>query len=150
MGDNLVPDSMRKKIRQALSDVHETFSREITIFQRKNETFVSSSDSTYNALYARLKNEQKTLTKVTQTKVKARIDYIDRQQKEQIAGTNAQLNILLPEGSIRLKIDESGYKLLKNSTRVEIDEQLYELISDSAKTGPFSVQYYVMYFKRKD
>ena len=126
MGENLVPESMREKIREALSSVHETFAREIVIFQRKNETYISSSESTYNALYARLKNEQKTLTKVTQTKVKARIDYIDRQQKEQIAGTNAQLNILLPEGSIRLKVDSNGYSLLKRSTRVEIDGQLYE------------------------
>ena len=150
MSENLVPDEMRDGIRAALEDVHETFSRDIVIFKRKTEAFVSSSSSTYNALYARLKNEQKTLGKVTQTTVKARIDYVDRQEKSTISGVNAQVNLSLPDGSVRLKVDASGHSLLKKSTRVEIDNQLYELISDSSKTGPFSVQYYIMYFKRKD
>lgn len=150
MGENLVPDEMRNNIRAALEDVHETFSREIVIFKRQTETFVSSSSSTYNALYARLKNEQKTLGKVTQTKVKARIDYVDKQEKSSMSGVNAQVNLPLPDGSVRLKIEEDGYLLLKKSTRVEIDNQLYELMSDSSKTGPFSVHYYIMYFKRKD
>lgn len=150
MGENLVPGSMRDSVRSALEDVHETFAREITIFKRKTESFVASSSSTYNALYSRLKGEQKTLGKVTQTKVKARIDYIDRQEKSNVSAVNAQVNVPLPDGSVRLKIDEEGYSLLKKSSRVEIDEQLYELISDSSKTGPFQVHYYVMYFKRKD
>jgi len=71
MADNLVPDDMRDSVRDALEDMHETFAREITIFKRKTETFVASSSSTYNALYQRLKGEQKTLGKVTQTTVKA-------------------------------------------------------------------------------
>lgn len=150
MGKNLVDEAMRKKIRAAIEDVHETFSREVTIFKRKTEVFVSSGSSTYNALYNRLKNEQKTLGKVTQLKVKARVDYIDRQEKANVGGINAQVNVAIPDGSVRLKIDSSGHAALKTSQKVEIDGQLYELISDSAKTGPFSVQYYVMYFKRKD
>jgi hypothetical protein len=150
MGENLVNSDMRKKIRAALEDVHETFAREVTIFKRKTESFVASTSSTYNALYNRLKNEQKTLGKVTQLKVKARIDYIDRQEKANVSGINAQVNVTIPDGSVRLKIDSAGHTALKTSQKVEIDGQLYELISDSAKTGPFSVQYYVMYFKRKD
>lgn len=150
MADNLVPGSMRKSVRDALEDMHETFAREVVIFKRKTETFVSSSSSTYNALYARLKNEQKTLGKVTQVNVKARIDYIDRQEKSNVSAVNAQVNVPLPDGSVRLKIDQAGHALLKKSSRVEIDGQLYELVSDSSKTGTFEVHYYIMYFKRKD
>ena len=143
MAKNLVTDSMRKTVRDALEDMHETFAREITIFKRKAESYVASSESTYNALYARLKNEQKTLGKVTQTKVKARIDYLDRNEISAVSGLNAQVNLSLPDGSVRLKIDKDGYDILKNSTRVQIDDQLYELVSDSSKTGPFSVHYYI-------
>lgn len=150
MADNLVPEELRNKIRSAIADVHETFAREITIFKRKTETFVSTNNSTYNALYSRLKNQEGGLSKVSQIKVKARIDYIDRQERNNINSINAQINISLPDGSVRLKIDEDGYQSLKQSSSVEIDGRLYELISDSSKTGPFSVQYYVMYFKRKD
>ena len=150
MGENLVPENMRQEVRAALENVHETFSREITIFKRKTESYVATTDSTYNALYSRLKNQQGGLSKVSQTKIKARIDYIDRQERAPIAGLNAQVNVPLPDGSVRLKIDEAGYKILKQSSSVEIDGRLYELMSDSAKTGPFSVQYFIMYFKRKD
>jgi predicted ATPase with chaperone activity len=149
MSKNLVTDGMRDSVRSALEDMHETFSREVTIFKRKTDSFVASSSSTYNALYSRLKGEQKTLGKVTQTKVKARIDYIDRQERSNVS-INAQVNVPLPDGSVRLKIDKDGYLILKKSSRVEIDNQLYELISDSAKTGPFEIHYYIMYFKRKD
>lgn len=149
MSKNLVPDDMRNSVRSALEDMHETFSREVTIFKRKTDSFVASSSSTYNALYSRLKGEQKTLGKVTQTKVKARIDYIDRQERSNVS-INAQVNVPLPDGSVRLKIDKDGYLILKKSSRVEIDNQLYELVSDSAKTGPFEIHYYIMYFKRKD
>lgn len=150
MGENLVPENMRQEVRAALENVHETFSREIIIFKRKTESFVSTNNSTYNALYSRLKNQQGGLSKVSQITVKARIDYIDRQERQAISGLNAQVNVPMPDGAVRLKIDKDGYKALKQSTSVEIDERLYELISDSAKTGPFSVQYYIMYFKRKD
>ena len=149
MGENLIDSSMRDNIRSALEDVHETFAREIKIFKRKAEVFVATT-STYNALYARLKNEKKPLHQVEEFTVKARIDYIDRQEKSALSGMNAQVNVALPEGMVRLKIDEEGFTHLKTASRVEIDGDLYELISDSAKTGPFSVHYYVMYLKRKD
>ncbi len=149
MGDNLVPDDMRESVRSALEDMHETFSREIKIYKTKTQTFISTS-STYNALYDRLKNEQKSIGKVTELTVKARIDYVDKHELSSISGVSAQVNLALPEGSIRLKIDKEGYTHVKTSSRIEVDGQLYELISDSAKTGPFSVQYYIMYLKRKD
>ena len=149
MGDNLVPDDMRSSVRAALEDMHETFSREIKIFKTKTEVFVAT-ESTYNALYARLKNEQKSIGKVSEFTVKARIDYVDKHEVSSMSGVSAQVNLALPEGSIRLKIDEEGYGHIKSSSRIEVDGQLYELVSDSAKTGPFSVQYHIMYLKRKD
>jgi len=149
MGDNLVPDDMRESVRSAIEDMHETFAREIKIYKTKTQTFIATS-STYNALYDRLKNEQKSIGKVTEFTAKARIDYVDKHELSSISGVSAQVNLALPEGSIRLKIDEEGYTHVKTSSRIEVDGQLYELVSDSAKTGPFSVHYYIMYLKRKD
>ena len=150
MGEDLIDEAMRAEIRSALEDVHETFAREIKIFKRKAEVFVSTT-STYNALYSRLKkNQKKPLYKVEEFTAKARIDYVDKQEKSALGGLNAQVNVPLPEGMIRLKIDETGFSHLKTASSVEIDGDLYELISDSAKTGPFQVHYFVMYLKRKD
>jgi hypothetical protein len=149
MGDNLVPESMRNSVRAALEDMHETFAKEIKIYKTKTETFVAVT-STYNALYARLKNEQKSIGKVSEFTAKARVDYIDKHELTSMSGVSAQVNLALPEGSIRLKIDKEGYGHIKTSSRIEVDGQLYELVSDSAKSGPFDVHYYIMYLKRKD
>ena len=80
----------------------------------------------------------------------SRTPFSDGIEKSNVSAVNAQLNVPLPDGSVRLKIDQEGHSILKKSSRVEIDGQLYELISDSSKTGPFEVHYYIMYFKRKD
>ena len=150
MAKNLIDEDMRSQIEAALDDVHETFAKEIKIFQRKTETFVSTSTSTYNALYNRLKNEQKTLGKVTEITAKARIEYVNTTEDSRLSGTSAQTNLTLPDGSVRLKIDEAGYTQIKRASKVEIDGKLYELVSDSGFTGPFVRKYHVLYFKRKD
>jgi len=150
MAKNLIDANMRSQIEAALDDVHETFAQEIKIFQRKTETFVSTSTSTYNALYNRLKNEQKTLGKVTEITAKARIEYVNTTEDSRLSGTSAQTNLTLPDGSVRLKIDETGYAQIKRASKVEIDGKLYELVSDSGFTGPFVTKYHVLYFKRKD
>jgi|TARA_A200000159_G_C7242955_1_gene305390 hypothetical protein len=150
MAKNLIDSEMRSQIEEALDDVHETFAKEIKIFQRKTETFVATSTSTYNALYNRLKNEQKTLGKVTETSAQARVEYINTTEDSRLSGTSAQTNLILPDGSVRLKIDSDGYQKIKRASKVEIDEKLYELVSDSGFTGPFETKYHVLYLKRKD
>jgi len=150
MPKNLIDSDMRAEIQEALDDVHETFAKEIKIFQRKTETFVATSTSTYNALYNRLKNEQKTLGKVTELSAKARIEYVRTTEDSKLSGTSAQTNLTLPDGSVRLKIDQEGYSKIKRSSKVEIDGKLYELVSDSGFTGPFETKYHVLYLKRKD
>tara|TARA_A100000164_G_C21591495_1_gene623128 strand:+ start:209 stop:661 length:453 start_codon:yes stop_codon:yes gene_type:complete len=150
MATNLVGDEMRQSIRDAIDDVHETFAREIKIFKRKSETFIATTTSTYNALYNRLKSQQRTLGKFTEISAKARIDYITTTEHNRISGTSAQINLSLPDGSVRLKIDSEGYLHIKSASKLEVDDQLYELMSDSGKTGPFEPHYHVLYLRRKD
>ena len=55
---SLIPDSDKDAIGNVFDDIHDTFSRDIVVFQRENEIFVATN-GTYNALYSRIKNEQK-------------------------------------------------------------------------------------------
>ena len=94
----------KNAIGDVFNHMHDTFARDITVFQRENEIFVATN-GTYNALYARIKNAPTTRAKVTETKVKARILYA-QQQKEMSLPGNAQVNVEMSEGSVRVKIDE--------------------------------------------
>ena len=143
---NLIPDAMRTEIRSALSDVHETMMREITVFFTKTTTYVATQ-STYHALYARLKDQKRGLETVTEQTINARVHYISDQNREMLL--DSDLNLSLPNGSVRLKVDADGHDALLRTSRVEIDGEPFELESEGGKTGPFEVQYYVMYFKRK-
>jgi hypothetical protein len=78
------------------------------------------------------------------------MNYITTTEHNRLSGTSAQVNLSLPDGSVRLKIDNDGYLHIKSSSKLEIDNQLYELMSDSGKTGPFAPHYHVLYLRRKD
>ena len=77
---SLISDGDKTAIGNVFNDIHDTFARPVTVFQKKNEIFVATN-STYNALYGRLNNEQTSRPTVTQTTVMARIQY-NQDQKE--------------------------------------------------------------------
>ena len=52
---SFLSDSEKNQINSVFDHMHDTFARDINIFQRENEIFVATN-GTYNALYARIKN----------------------------------------------------------------------------------------------
>jgi len=145
---SFLSDSEKDAIGNVFDDMHDTFARDITVFQRENEIFVATN-GTYNALYSRIKNAPTTRAKVTETKVKARILYAQNQKEISLPG-NSQLNVEMSEGSVRVKIDEAGYKLFVKASKIEIDGEVFRIVSDPAKAGPFKVKFYVLYLRRAD
>ena len=129
--------------------MHDTFARDVIVFQRKNDIFVATN-STYNALYARINNEQTSRTTVTQTTVKARILYRQDQKEIDIPGTRAQVNVPLGEGVVRVKIDPAGYALFKKATNIEIDGEALRIVTDAGRIGPFTVHFYTLYLRPAD
>ena len=114
--------------------------------KQENAIFVSTN-STYNALYGRLNNQQTTRSKVTQTTVQARILYRQDQKEIDLPGTRAQVNVPLGEGVVRVKIDPAGYELFKKATNIEIDGQALRIVTDAGRIGPFTVHFYTLYLK---
>ena len=144
---SLIPDSEKQKIANVFNDIHDTFARDIVIYKRENEIFVSTS-STYNALYSRIKNDPTTRSKVTKATVKARIAYASDQKEIDLPGTRSQINVQMDEGSVRVKIDQNGYELFTQAAKIEIDGEIFRIVSDPAKVGPFAVQFYTLFLRR--
>lgn len=146
---SLIPDSDKNAIGNVFDDIHDTFSRDIVVFQRENEIFVATN-GTYNALYSRIKDEQSTRAKVTRSIIKARILYQQEQKEMDLPGTRSQVNVQMGEGSVRVKIDEAGYVLFTKASKIEIDGEIFRIVSDPSKVGPFKVKFYTIYLRRSD
>tara|TARA_R100000808_G_scaffold4839_1_gene15262 strand:+ start:19314 stop:19760 length:447 start_codon:yes stop_codon:yes gene_type:complete len=146
---SLLTDAQKTAIANVFDDMHDTFARDITVYQKKNKIFVATND-TYNALYKRIKDAKTTRTEVTSTTVKARILYVDKQIERDMGGLKAQINVPLSEGIVRIKIEKSGYDLFKKAQEVEIDGARYNIISDDSAIGPFVVKFYTLYLQRSN
>lgn len=146
---SFLSDSEKNQINSVFDHMHDTFARDINIFQRENEIFVATN-GTYNALYARIKNAPTTRAKVKKTTVKARILYAQKHNEMDLPGAEAQVNVQMSEGSVRVKIDEAGYKLFTKASKIEIDGEVFRITSDPSKLGPFGVKFYTLFLRRAD
>jgi preprotein translocase subunit SecD len=147
---SLLTPSQKQAIQSALSEVHDTFARDIFVYIEK-QVATRPATLNYNPLYGRAKDSAKvsSQTELTKHTVKARVSYAPS-QGESIVDAGAQFNLTASQGKIRNKIDSAGYEKVKDSTRIEIDDELYILDSDAKNLGPFSTQYYTVFLKREN
>ena len=141
--------AQRAEYQDVFKNMHQTFARDITIYKTKTEVFIATN-AAYNALYSRLNNSKRKIKEVKKYTTTARIKYIGTQPEELVNEFGAQVNVRFPEGTVRLKLDKTGYDLIKTSGRVEVDGELFKIVSDPAKAGPFGVLFYVLYLQRND
>lgn len=145
---DLIPGSDKNSFDEVFDDIHDTFAREITIFKKKQKVFISTN-STYNALYSRMKNEKGGEKIVEEFKIKARVAYAGNFEFLRQNSENEILGIDIPSDHIRIKVNEQGYNLIKQATDIEVDGELFNVSSDAAKSGMFSVKYFNILLKRR-
>ena len=138
-------DEEKASIESILSDVHDTFQKDVYVFIEE-VTSIDLSDDSFNPLYGRSLNqakapEDKVLTKYT---VQARVFYYRYNTNEIIE----DIGLPSSENIVRLKIDEDAKELIKNASVVEIDESLYSVVADPEAVGPFQNKYWKVYLKR--
>ena len=139
--------AQKTAIKDVFNNMHDTFARDITIYQTETNVFVATND-TYNALYKRLKNSTREEKTVTSTTAKARILYISKQMEKDLSGLAAQINVPIQEGMVRLKITEATYNLFKKATKIEVDGDLFNIVSNAGGIGQFDITYYTIYLER--
>jgi hypothetical protein len=152
---DLISAADKADMELAIVDVHDTFARNITIYQNKTEILVATNpvfESSYNALYQKLKNAQTSSSKtvVTRTVVSARVQYRPVQEEQDEGGIGAQVNVQWGMGELRLKLDEIAYKAFKFATKIEIDGIVWRIVTDASRAGLFGPQYYVLYLERDE
>ena len=58
------------------------------------------------------------------------------------SGTDSQQKVLYPVGSVKIKVDATGYNYLKEARKVEFDGRRYGIGSDRKTYGMFGPKYY--------
>tara|TARA_R100000008_G_scaffold81896_1_gene65580 strand:- start:4855 stop:5313 length:459 start_codon:yes stop_codon:yes gene_type:complete len=152
MGD-LISASDKSDMEAAIEDVHDTFARNITIYKNKKEVFVATNpvfETSYNALYNKLKNSPTTRNTVSKYTVKARVQYRPLQNEEDEGGIGAQVNVQWGVGELRLKLNATAYADFKFATKIEIDGIIWRIVTDASRAGLFTPQYYVLYLERDE
>lgn len=145
---DLLSSSEKAAISSGFDDLHDTFKRAITVFTKVAPSSSITSNSNY--LFGKTSAQNPSEPSVTTSTIYARVFSRDKMDVGKIPGINSGSNIALPEGSIRLKISESDYALVKKSVKIEYNGLPFVLHSDAGKIGPFDINYYTLYFKRAD
>ena len=143
---SLLTDAEKSAVQSALSDMHDTFARNIYVYVE--ETSSVPVELNYNPLYGRRKNTAKISSEQTLTKYtySARIFY-KNEHKEDIVDGNGQMNLMASEGQIRIKVKSDAYEKIKICSRIEVDDQLYIVDGDAKVIGPFDAQFYSIFLK---
>jgi hypothetical protein len=138
--------NQKKNIENVIDRIHDTFARTITVFKIGTRTVVASSNN-YNYVYKQQSANTSTTT-VSQT-FEARIKYVDMEEElltdrgaGQKGSRNAQDKIILPVGTVKIKVNLAGYNYIKEAKRIEFDGRRFSIKSDAKPLGMFGPQYY--------
>lgn len=138
-------ENQKNNIKSIIDQIHDTFARDITVFKIGQRTAIASSP-TYNALY-RQQSSNSATTEVSQT-FSARIKYVEMNEELlQDSSANSsysagQDKIILPAGTVKIKVNLEGYEYIREAKRVELDGRRFSIKSDGKPLGMFGPQYY--------
>jgi hypothetical protein len=141
---SLINQKLMDRVSLRFADLHDTFSREITVYKNAKRVAIASSPS-FNAIYG---NSGATNTSEYQTvsaTFSARIYYLKMDEEffqNSSAGTDSQNKIIMPKGSVKIVVDPRGYLFIREARKVEFDGITFSIRSDGNPIGLFSNQYY--------
>jgi hypothetical protein len=146
MATSLISDSQKNTIKAIIDDIHETFARNITVYEEGKKVLISAS-SEYNGIYGKTSSGVSSTSKTSVSHViKARIKYVNAREQNLADGNiSSQLGIETIDGSVRITVDESGFAILKEAKRCEFEGRKYTIESKGNPTGIFGPQYYHFY-----
>lgn len=146
MPTSLISDSQKNTIKAIIDDIHETFARNITVYEEGEKVLIAAS-SQFNGIYGKTSSGSNSVQKtVVSHTIKARIKYINAREQNLSGGEiKSQLGIELVDGSVRITVDADGFEILKEAKRCEFEGRKYTIDSKGNPTGIFGPQYYHFY-----
>lgn len=143
---NLVTDAEKALMSQALGDLHDTFSRDIYIFKKKEVVFVSDTDPNFNFAY---QGASPISGYIEDYGIfKGRIAYLDKSKPAPYHYPAIDSRDDIYSMDVRLRLDVSGAAFMQGCEKVSIDNQVYQLVSDQRKHGLFNTDWTDFFMKK--
>lgn len=137
-----ISTEQKNYINLLFDNVHETFSREITIVATPEVTVIAPS-ATFNSFYGNdtpYAANSKTYSGQTYT-YKAKIKYLS-QNEVSVPGTDSQQKTAFSSASVKIKVPAAAKDHVANSKRIEFEGRKYRVVSDQKPHGLFGPRYY--------
>ena len=146
---SLISDSEKALLLTDFQQVVDTFLRPLIVYQEAQRTVIIS-DPNYNPLDDWNQNNTDIQNTPVYTTISGRILWDKQQEWKYVRpGDSPQLKTKdATNRAVRLKVDSSGYNLLKTAKKVEIDGVLLDQESQPRPHGLFDTNYYTFYFVR--
>lgn len=136
---SFLSDSLKTVVKNAYASFHDSFVRPVTAFKIGQKIALSSSP-TYNAFY-RQNATANNLTEQSET-FNARIRYVKMEEEfftesDGSSMTSNTSKVILPAGSVELKVDSTGYDYIKDAKRIEFDNKRFAIKHNPRPIGFF-------------
>ncbi len=135
---SLISVDSQSGINVVLKNLHDTFSRPITAYKNA-QVICNTPSSSFNSIY----DNAGASTSVTYTEVKetfmARVYFVKSDQEffyngRGLNGSNDKL--ILPQGFVKIIVEEDAHQFIKESRKVEFDGILYSVRSAGNHPNP--------------
>lgn len=133
----------RSSIAAAFANLHDTFAREISVYQNAEIAIIAESPS-YNPIYSPPSdNIQYQLQKQT---FQARIYYTssdDGPLETEGSSLSGPVNrIIVPNGLVKIVVNKQGFDYLREARIVEFDSKTFSIKSNGSPINMFSDQFF--------
>jgi hypothetical protein len=141
---SLINQKLMDRVSLRLADLHDTFSREITVYKNAKRVAIASSPA-FNSIYGTSGATNTSEYQTVSATFSARIYYLKMDEEffqNSSAGSESQNKIVMPNGSVKIVVDPRGYLFIREARKVEFDGITFSIRSDGNPIGLFSNQYY--------
>lgn len=148
MATSYLTQGQKDTVDNLIQNVHATFAIPVTVIKINKKTSLSSNPN-YNSIY---RQGQTNVVETEESReIQARVRYIKMgeeifNESDGSSQTSVQSRIIMPAGSIRMKVDESGHTYMQDCKRVEISGKRYILFHGPRPIGFFDKQAFWEYF----
>jgi len=145
---SLISDSEKADMVLALEDVFDTFKRPLVVYLEP-EKIIASTDPNFSRFGQRDQNVYQPKVNPIRHTIYAVVSYekeLKNPTSEPMRGEqSAQLKLRYADGNVRIKLDKSGFNLMKGAKIIELDGQNFEVDSTPRVHGLFGTGRYTLF-----
>lgn len=138
---SLISESLKNTVNKCLSDLHETFAKDITIFKNAKVVAINQSIS-YNSLYGQRSGSDDVSYEEVSTTCKARIYFIKNEEEFLTSARGVDTKISYINGVVKIVVDNDGVDFLNDAELVEYNDRKYSVASSNVEISLFGTMFH--------